>query len=154
MSKAARNLKTNIATAVINAVSDPKVLADVSAAPAIVEAVTKQIAPEIINATNNEPWFRSRVTWGAIASIVLAISVRSIIEGLSVPDFKGVIETAERLHRAMPYIDYVGWDFAVTDDGICVIEANNTTDVDLIQVHGPLLADDRVVRFYQANHVL
>lgn len=73
MSKAARNLKTNIATAVINAVSDPKVLADVSAAPAIVEAVTKQIAPEIISATNNEPWFRSRVTWGAIASIVLPI---------------------------------------------------------------------------------
>jgi len=37
---------------------------------AVAKAITKEIAPIVVNATNSEPWFQSRVTWGAIAAIL------------------------------------------------------------------------------------
>jgi len=45
---------------------------------------------------------------------------------------------------------YVGWDVAVDADGVpVIIEGNNNTDLDLLQVHGGLLADPTVRRFFE-----
>lgn len=33
------------------------------------DAVTSAVTGPILHATNNEPWYQSRVTWGAIVSI-------------------------------------------------------------------------------------
>lgn len=66
MNSAQEKLETKIAAAVINAVGDPAVPAQPAAAAPIIDAVTAKIAPEIISATNNEPWYQSRVTLGAI----------------------------------------------------------------------------------------
>jgi len=38
-----------------------------------VPQVVKAITPVVEHLTNNEPWYRSRVTWGAVASIVLPL---------------------------------------------------------------------------------
>lgn len=40
------------------------------AAPAIIEAVLNQILPAILHSTSQEPWYRSRVFWSAIISVV------------------------------------------------------------------------------------
>lgn len=43
----------------------------------VAEAITKQIAPQLVHEANAEPWYQSRVTIGALVSIgtgVLALS--------------------------------------------------------------------------------
>lgn len=44
-------------------------------APVVAEAVTQKLAPIIAHATNNEPWYQSRVTWGAILAAAAPIAV-------------------------------------------------------------------------------
>jgi hypothetical protein len=55
----------------------------------------------------------------------------------------------------VPFIRYAGWDVLVDDGGTpVIIEGNNNTDLDLFQVHGGLLRDPRVRRFYETCKVL
>lgn len=39
-------------------------------APIVRQEVAEAVAPVIEHLTNNEPWYRSRVTWGAIFAIL------------------------------------------------------------------------------------
>lgn len=55
-----------------------------------------------------------------------------------------VLKTAGRF----PLMPYVGWDIIFGDNGFCVVEGNSYTGVDLLQTHKPLLADERIRRFY------
>lgn len=73
MTEAKEKLETKIAAAVITAVGDPNVPAQPAAAAPIINAVTSKIAPEIIAATNNEPWWQSRVTLGALLAALSGI---------------------------------------------------------------------------------
>lgn len=56
---------------------------------------------------------------------------------------------------ALPFLNYVGWDVVVTDDGFKVIEGNNNTDIE-IQMHRRLglLTQPRVQRFYEHHKVI
>ena len=45
---------------------------------------------------------------------------------------KEVIEVADRL----PYLNYIAWDLLLTEDGVCVIEANTSSGVNIIQLWG------------------
>ena len=58
------------------------------------------------------------------------------------------------LAAELPYIPYIGWDVVLTEDGLRVIEANNYSSMDLLQIHKPLLGDARVARFYRAHGVI
>ncbi|MEY9782259.1 hypothetical protein [Sinorhizobium fredii] len=73
MNEAKKTLENKIAGAVITAIGDPAVPADSAAAAPIINAVVTRIAPEIINATNSEPWYRSRVTLGAILAAAAGV---------------------------------------------------------------------------------
>jgi hypothetical protein len=42
----------------------------------------------------------------------------------------------------------------VTDAGFRIIEANSFTGPQFLQIHKPLLADERVRRFYEAHGVI
>jgi hypothetical protein len=46
-----------------------------------------------------------------------------------------------------PDLEFAAWDMLPVDDGWCVIEGNDTMGVDVLQVHGGLLADDRIRQF-------
>ncbi len=68
MSKKATILAA-VTAAVSSTVARPEVPAEAAAVPAIVQAV----GPLIEHANNAEPWYQSRVTWGAIVSIAIPI---------------------------------------------------------------------------------
>jgi hypothetical protein len=77
------------------------------------------------------------------------------IEGERLPEWDKVCDTVLRATEAVPFIRYAGWDVLVDDGGTpVIIEGNNNTDLDLFQVHGGLLRDPRVRRFYETCKVL
>ena len=46
------------------------------------------------------------------------------IKGFQIPRWDELIDLAKELSMQLPTIAYTGWDFALTDDGWCVIEGN------------------------------
>jgi hypothetical protein len=77
------------------------------------------------------------------------------IEGIEVPHWSTVKDRVLDLAAAFSHTPYIGWDIVVTDEGeFTVIEANNCTDMDILQVHRPLLLDQRARRFYERHGVV
>ena len=79
----------------------------------------------------------------------------SRIEGTQVPGWTDITDRLLEIASEYPYLPYVGWDLIVTDPGeFTIIEANSYTDIDLLQVHTPLLEDPRARRFYATQRVI
>lgn len=76
------------------------------------------------------------------------------ITGTQVPGWDAVIAVVVRLGEAWPFLRHLGWDLVVTEQGVKVIEGNNQSDVDLLQVHRPLMRDERTRAFYAASGVI
>ncbi|MFC6724077.1 sugar-transfer associated ATP-grasp domain-containing protein [Halobium palmae] len=77
------------------------------------------------------------------------------IEGTEVTGWPEVREGLLDMAGAFSHTPYIGWDVVVTGDGeFAIIEANNCSDVDLLQIHRPLLDDARVRRFYAHHDVI
>ena len=38
--------------------------------------------------------------------------------------------------KKLPYMDFIAWDLLMSDEGICVIEANSSSGVNIIQLWG------------------
>lgn len=76
------------------------------------------------------------------------------IAGRRVPGWAGAREAILALAERLSFLRYVGWDVVVRDDGMSLIEGNNYTDVNLLQVHRPLLANERVRKFYRHHGVI
>lgn len=72
----------------------------------------------------------------------------AVVEGGGVPHWERVCRELLDLSRSLPVLKYVGWDVVVTEDGFRILEGNNYPDVNLLQVHRPLLADRRVRKFF------
>ena len=78
------------------------------------------------------------------------------IAGKQVPNWTAVQElvlsAAEEFGVIWPYI---GWDITIAADGTpTIIEANRASDVDLLQLNEPLLADERCRRFYEHHEII
>ncbi|MGS4343986.1 sugar-transfer associated ATP-grasp domain-containing protein [Myroides odoratus] len=58
--------------------------------------------------------------------------------GLVIPDWNHVLRTVNDIHKEIKYVKYIGWDVAICETGIFIIEANHISDIDLIQTHLPL----------------
>lgn len=71
------------------------------------------------------------------------------IEGTLIPNWRQVRERIIQLAQSLDYIRYVGWDVVVTNDGLRIIEGNNFSDVNILQIHQPLLQDQRARNFYK-----
>jgi hypothetical protein len=65
------------------------------------------------------------------------------VEGLVVPEYKRVIDTLLKMHRRLPYFDFVGWDVTVLPDGEpLLIEFNLAPSVEGPQMMaGPMFGD-------------
>lgn len=76
------------------------------------------------------------------------------IEGVEVPHWRETLRGLLAVHAKYPELPYVGWDVLVTDDGFKVLEGNNMSGLWMFQVHGPLLAEPRVRRFFERRRVV
>lgn len=76
------------------------------------------------------------------------------IQGHIVPHWertkKLVLDAAERLG----FMEYIGWDIIITETGPVILEANINSGMNVLQVHGPLLADPRAAAYYRARNVI
>lgn len=70
---ARKQIENQIAGAVVAAVNDPTVDASRSAAKPIADAVAAKVVPVVVNATNQEPWYQSNVTMGALTVIAFRL---------------------------------------------------------------------------------
>lgn len=76
------------------------------------------------------------------------------IEGVQVPHWREILAGLLAVHSKYPELPYVGWDVLVTEDGFRLLEGNNMSGLWMFQVHGPLLAEPRVRRFFERRKVL
>jgi hypothetical protein len=77
------------------------------------------------------------------------------IHGVVIPHWDTVRDTVLRAATTLPSNRYIGWDVFVDEEGRAIIgEGSANTDVNLLQVHGGLLADPAVRRFYESCGVL
>lgn len=76
------------------------------------------------------------------------------IEGIKISGLNHIIDKLQKLSNDLVYIKYIGWDVVITNEGFSVIEANNFTDVNLLQVHKPLLINDNLKEFYKYYRII
>jgi len=76
------------------------------------------------------------------------------IEGEEIPNWSRIRDEVLDLADKLLFMPYIGWDIIITDESYVIIEGNHRPDVNLVQVHRPLLADERVRRFYERHGVL
>ncbi|MBA3521237.1 MAG: hypothetical protein H0T90_01865 [Gemmatimonadales bacterium] len=77
------------------------------------------------------------------------------ITGQVVPGWDRIVGTVLRAAAGFPFNRIAGWDVLVDREDVpVIIEANGNSAVSLLQVHGGLLSDARVRRFYEAYGVV
>jgi hypothetical protein len=79
---------------------------------------------------------------------------REQIEGVSTPGWDSIKHRIVAIARKFASTPYIGWDLVVTDESFAIIEGNNRPSVDLLQIHQPLLVDERVAQFYRRHGVV
>jgi hypothetical protein len=70
------------------------------------------------------------------------------ITGTEIPHWPLVTGKVMEMSDHLGMVPYLGWDVVVTADGFRVLEINHLSDIDVFQIHSPLLDDERVRRFY------
>ncbi|WP_331234221.1 sugar-transfer associated ATP-grasp domain-containing protein [Natronorarus salvus] len=77
------------------------------------------------------------------------------ITGTVIPGWNRITDRLIDIAAELSHIPYLGWDLIVTGPGeFRIIEANNHTNTRSIQVHEPLLRNDRVRHFYECHGVI
>jgi hypothetical protein len=71
------------------------------------------------------------------------------IAGEYLPGWDRACHEMLRVMRAVPFVNYVGWDVIITDGGPVLLEGNNYTGIRLAQTHSGLLREESVRGFYQ-----
>ncbi len=78
------------------------------------------------------------------------------ITGTAVPNWRQVHELVLSAAQYLSFCPYIGWDMVVTKEepGLSFIEANDHPWTHVHQIHGGLLRDPRVRRFYEYHGVV
>lgn len=75
------------------------------------------------------------------------------IAGITLPGWAQVKAEALRLANRFPYLQFVAWDMLITESGPCVIEANTSSGVNILQIWGPQKKGE-LGDFYRAHGVI
>ena len=76
------------------------------------------------------------------------------ISGVTIPFWRDAAAMALKAARHYAAVPYIGWDIAVTAEGPSFIEANSPPGPAIMQVHAPLLKDERARRFYREQGMI
>lgn len=79
---------------------------------------------------------------------------QQVIKNIQIPHWREVKSSILSLTDELKNIQYVGWDVVITNDGFKIIEGNNYSDVNIIQIHQPLLKGQRVKKFYKYHNII
>ena len=71
-----------------------------------------------------------------------------MVNGVQIKNWEAIVSKLAEITSKMPYMPYMGWDIALTEDGFRIIEINSNTDLDLLQRHRALLKDEKTKIFY------
>lgn len=74
------------------------------------------------------------------------------IKGAVIPNWSGIKEEMLALARNFPFMNFIAWDILLTEKGICIIEANTSSGVNIIQLWGPQ-KNGELGDFYRAHGV-
>lgn len=58
------------------------------------------------------------------------------IEGAQIPNWGDIKKQMLDVCKKIPYMDFIAWDLLITEEGVCVIEANTSSGVNIIQLWG------------------
>ncbi|SMX81530.1 sugar-transfer associated ATP-grasp domain-containing protein [Brevibacterium aurantiacum] len=78
----------------------------------------------------------------------------ALIEGTQVPFWEETRALALEAANRLSFMEYVGWDIIISPTGPVILEGNVNSGMNVIQVHGPLLADPRVRAYYAKRGVI
>lgn len=70
------------------------------------------------------------------------------LAGLQIPNFEEVKRKVVEISNSLPFLRYVGWDIAITEDGFKIIEANSLTSLGILQRKGGYLDDTRLRKIF------
>lgn len=73
------------------------------------------------------------------------------IKGIEIPNWNEVLSFVNNIHDKMKFVKYVGWDVALCNDKMYIIEANHISDIDLMQTHYPLKQEASIIEFFKNN---
>lgn len=76
------------------------------------------------------------------------------IEGEIVPNWENIKQFVLEAAKKTAMIPYIGWDIVLSNEEIYILEANSNSDVNLLQVHRPLLSIPGVKEFFKYHKVL
>ncbi|WP_165870280.1 sugar-transfer associated ATP-grasp domain-containing protein [Albibacterium bauzanense] len=76
-----------------------------------------------------------------------------VIEGMVIPFWEDIKGTILAYLEKNPFLDYVGWDILVTDEGFLVIEANHNPGLGFMQAFKPLLEDPRGANYFKTKNI-
>lgn len=77
-----------------------------------------------------------------------------VIEGLEIPNWENIKKELLYLTKKNINLKYVGWDVVLSDHGMSILEGNSWADVNVFQIHQPMLTDERIVNFYKKHHII
>lgn len=75
------------------------------------------------------------------------------IEGVVIPMWDKIKEEILEVADRFPYMDFIAWDILLTDDGPCIIEANNSSGVNIIQLWGGQ-RNEELGKFYKHHNAI
>ena len=58
------------------------------------------------------------------------------IEGVAIPNWDKIKEEMIELSNNFPWLNFIAWDILLTEEGICIIEANTSSGVNIVQLWG------------------
>jgi hypothetical protein len=76
------------------------------------------------------------------------------IEGAQVPFWEDVKELVLEGANRLNFMEYIGWDIIISPTGPVILEANVNSGMNVLQVHGPLMADPRVRMYFEKRGVV
>lgn len=78
---------------------------------------------------------------------------KSPIKGVVIPNWKKMKVEMLELAKKLPYMHFIAWDILVTTGGYCIIEANTSSGVNIIQLWGGQRHKE-LGDFYRAHKVI
>jgi len=76
-----------------------------------------------------------------------------LIQGVIIPNWNNMKNNIIRVAERFPYIKYISWDVLPEEEGFSVIEANASSDLDIIQIFGGIRNSD-LGKFFKENKII